>query len=324
MRSSTIARAAPRMLVQAPPTAPAVRGRRVLAATAVSTSRSTPAGMHRRPWLARLRRALAEDRFALHFQPIVALCDLRVSHHEALVRLADEPDGRLVAPARFLPAAERYGLIRELDRRVLERVIALLGDPDAAPPPAAGESPARIAVNLSALSVADPGMLGYLERRLALYGVEPARLIVEVTETASITDMPRARAFCAGVQELGCAVALDDFGTGLGSLQYLKHLPFRYLKIDGEFVRGLADSRSDQLLVKALADVVRGMGGETIAEFVSDPSLLPLLAQFGVDYAQGYALGAPRLQPAAPPPPAASAPLHVARLRAPAERASRR
>jgi EAL domain-containing protein (putative c-di-GMP-specific phosphodiesterase class I) len=227
------------------------------------------------------------------------------------VRLDDEPDGRLVAPGRFLPAAERYGLIRELDRKVLERVIALLGDPLAA-------LPARIAVNLSALSVADPGMLGYLERRLALHGVEPARLIVEITETASITDMPRARAFCAGVQELGCAVALDDFGTGLGSLQYLKHLPFRYLKIDGEFVRGLAHSRSDQLLVKALADVVRGMGGETIAEFVSDLSILPLLARFGVDYAQGYALGAPR------PEPAAGAPLRIARLPARAERASRR
>ncbi len=273
--------------------------------------------MHQRPWLGRLRRALAEDRFALHYQPIVALSDRRVSHHEALVRLDDEPDGRLVAPGRFLPAAERYGLIRELDRRVLERVIALLGDPVAAPP-AAGELPARIAVNLSALSVADRGMLGYLERRLALHGVEPARLIVEITETASITDMPRARAFCAGVQELGCAVALDDFGTGLGSLQYLKHLPFRYLKIDGEFVRGLAHSRSDQLLVKALADVVRGMGGETIAEFVSDPSILPLLAHFGVDYAQGYALGAPRPEPTARPP------LRIARLPARAERASRR
>ena len=233
------------------------------------------------------------------------------------MRLDDEPDGRLVAPGRFLPAAERYGLIRELDRRVLERVIALLGDPAAAPP-AAGELPARIAVNLSALSVADPGMLGYLERRLALHGVEPSRLIVEVTETASITDMPRARAFCAGVQELGCAVALDDFGTGLGSLQYLKHLPFRYLKIDGEFVRGLAHSRSDQLLVKALADVVRGMGGETIAEFVFDPSLLPLLAQFGVDYAQGYALGPPRSEPVARPL------MRVSRLRAHAERPSRR
>jgi len=317
MRSSTIASAAPRMLVQAPPAAASARGQRPLAASAVFSSRSTPAGLHQRPWLGRLRRALAADRFVLHYQPIVALSDLRVSHHEALVRLDDEPDGRLVAPGRFLPAAERYGLIRELDRRVLERVIALLGDPDASPP-AAGERPPRIAVNLSALSVADPRMLGYLERRLAQHGVEPARLIVEITETASISDMPRARAFCAGVQELGCAVALDDFGTGLGSLQYLKHLPFRYLKIDGEFVRGLAHSRSDQLLVKALADVVRGMGGETIAEFVSDPSTLPLLARFGVDYAQGYALGAARPLPAERPQ------VRIARLRARAEQASRR
>ena len=273
--------------------------------------------MHQRPWLARLRRALAADRFVLHYQPIVALSDRRISHHEALVRLDDEPDGRLVAPGRFLPAAERYGLIRELDRRVLERVIALLGDP-AVSLPAPGELPVRVAVNLSALSVADAGMLRYLDRLLALHGVEPARLVIEITETASISDMPRARAFCAGVQELGSAVALDDFGTGLGSLQYLKHLPFRYLKIDGEFVRGLAHSRSDQLLVKALADVVRGMGGETIAEFVADPATLPLLEQFGVDYAQGYALGAPRPLPAERPP------VRIARMRARLEQASQR
>jgi EAL domain-containing protein (putative c-di-GMP-specific phosphodiesterase class I) len=118
--------------------------------------------------------------------------------------------------------------------------------------------------------------------------------VIEVTETASISDMERAKAFCAGVQALGCAVALDDFGAGFGSFHYLKHLPFRYLKIDGDFIRGLPDSPNDQLVVKALVGVVRGMGRRTIAEFVADEPTLRLLGDFGVDYAQGFQVGRPR------------------------------
>ncbi len=122
-------------------------------------------------------------------------------------------------------------------------------------------------------------MLGEIERRLTLAQADPSRLVIEVTETASISDMERARAFCAGVQALGCAVALDDFGAGFGSFQYLKHLPFRYLKIDGDFIRGLPDSRNDQLVVKALVGVVAGMGAETIAEFVGDEATMRAAAE---------------------------------------------
>jgi EAL domain-containing protein (putative c-di-GMP-specific phosphodiesterase class I) len=244
---------------------------------------SSPAGLHRRPWLARLRRALEHDLFVLHFQPIVSLRDGLVSHHEALVRLADEPDGAVVAPGLFLPAAERYGLIRDIDRMVLEHVCELL----------AAEPQLRIAVNLSALSVTDETMLGRLERRLNAQGIDPSRLIVEVTETAAISDMARARAFCAGVLELGCSLALDDFGAGFGSFQYLKQLPFSHLKIDGDFIRLLPVSRTDQLVVRALANVVRGMGRETIAEFVGDGATVSLLRSYGVDYAQGFQLGHP-------------------------------
>jgi len=114
------------------------------------------------------------------------------------------------------------------------------------------------------------------------------------TETAAITDMARARRFCESVQGLGCAVALDDFGAGYGSFQYLKHLPFSYLKIDGEFIRGLPGSRTDQLVVEAIAGIVRGMGRRTIAEFVGDEATLSMLDGYGVDYAQGFAIGRPR------------------------------
>jgi EAL domain-containing protein (putative c-di-GMP-specific phosphodiesterase class I) len=290
MPTSTTNRATARMFLSYPasPTPPLHgRHRGLFDSRSVAEGLCSPAGLSRRPWLRRLRRALAEDLFVLHFQPIVSLGDGRVAHYEALLRLADEPNGRLVWPGSFLPVAERYGLIRDIDRMVLDRVAAMLGSGH-------GEQGVGIAVNVSALSVTDGTMLAHIERRLALYGANPSRLVIEVTETAAISDMDTAKAFCAGVQALGCAVALDDFGAGFGSFQYLKHLPFTYLKIDGDFIRNLPSSRTDQLVVKALVGVVRGMGRQTIAEFVSDSPTLSMLRSYGVDYAQGFEVGRPR------------------------------
>src|SRR5271163_4561706 len=292
MLTSTIACATPRVVLRAPERPVHSRYRGLAAARSAAQECCSPAGLHRRPWLERLRRALRNDLFVLHYQPIVSLKDRRVSHHEALVRLGDEPDGRLVAPGRFLPAAERYGLIRDIDRMVVAKVIALLAERRSSSRDA--EYTGSVAINLSALSITDHGMLAYIERRLALSGVDPSQLVIEITETASISDMERARAFCTDVQALGCAVALDDFGAGFGSFQYLKHLPFRYLKIDGDFIRGLPRSRNDQLVVKALVGVVKGMGRSTIAEFVGDGPTLSLLRDYGVDYAQGFEVGRPQ------------------------------
>jgi EAL domain-containing protein (putative c-di-GMP-specific phosphodiesterase class I) len=292
MLSSTAPDATPRILL-APSAAAELRWRSPLAARTLAAGLCSPAGLHRRPWLERLRRALRSELFVLHFQPIVDVSDRRVSHYEALLRLDDEPDGHLVAPGHFLPAAERYGLVRDIDRMVVEEVASLLGGSIASSliPPATHE---RIAVNLSALSVTDATMLPYLERRLEWHGVDPSRLVIEITETAAISDMQSARAFCAGVLALGCELALDDFGAGFGSFQYLKHLPFTYLKIDGDFIRHLPISRTDQLVVRALAGVVRGMGRQTIAEFVGDEMTLQMLHSYGVDYAQGFEVGPPR------------------------------
>jgi EAL domain-containing protein (putative c-di-GMP-specific phosphodiesterase class I) len=285
MLSTTSTHSAPRVSMRTP-LAPAREGfRELLAPRTLAEGFSSAAGWHRRPWLARLRRALAEDLLVLHFQPIVSLQDGAVTHYEALLRLGDEP-GELVAPGRFLPAAERYGLIREIDRTVLEKVATLLGSHG-------GGCAASIAMNLSALSVTDPSMLAHLERRLAAHGVDPAQLVIEVTETVAISDMQSAKEFCAGVLALGCEVALDDFGAGFGSFQYLKHLPFSYLKIDGDFIRRLPVSRTDQLVVRALAGVVRGMGRRTIAEFVGDATTMSMLRSYGVDYAQGFQIGRP-------------------------------
>jgi EAL domain-containing protein (putative c-di-GMP-specific phosphodiesterase class I) len=247
---------------------------------------SSSAGLQRRPWLARLHRALREQRFVLHYQPIMCLQSGEISHYEALVRLIDETDGSLIAPGRFLPAAERHGLIGEIDRLVIGQAIALLGG-------GLADSELRLAVNLSALSVTDPGMLEHIESQLTLHAVDPARLMIEITETAAISDMARAKSFCAGLEALGGSMALDDFGAGFGSFFYVKHLQFSYLKIDGDFVRGLTTSLKDQLMVKALVDVARGLGKRTIAEFVGDQATIDLLREYGVDYAQGFEIGRP-------------------------------
>jgi EAL domain-containing protein (putative c-di-GMP-specific phosphodiesterase class I) len=282
MRTSTLAEATPHLVIRVS-TRPAQRRYRGMPMPQPGAERiCSPAGLQRRPWLSRLRRALADDLFVLHYQPIVSLADGRVSHHEALVRLADEPDGAVIGPASFLPAAERYGLIRAIDGMVLEKAAAQLATDSR-----------RVAINLSAVSVTDPGMLAQIEGMLDRYGIDPRRLVIEVTETASISDMDRASRFCAGAQQLGCAVALDDFGAGFGSFHYLKHLPFTYLKIDGDFIRGLPRSAHDQLVVKALVGLVREMGQQTIAEFVGDRETLELLREYGVDYAQGFQVGRP-------------------------------
>ncbi|HEY2180611.1 MAG TPA: EAL domain-containing protein [Solirubrobacteraceae bacterium] len=285
MRTSTIAQATPRLLMRVPVRPAQQRFRGVPMPEPGSERICSPAGMQRRPMLGRLRRALANDLLVLHYQPIVSLADGRIAHHEALVRLLDEDDGRLIGPASFLPAAERYGLIGEIDRRVFDKVAERLARHD--------DEHGGIAMNLSALSVTDRDMLAHIEHGLGRHGADPARLVIEVTETASISDMPVARDFCQRAHALGCSIALDDFGAGFGSFHYLKHLPFRYLKIDGAFIRGLPDSPHDQLVVKALVGLVREMGQQTIAEFVGDRRTLELLRELGVDYAQGFHVGRP-------------------------------
>jgi EAL domain-containing protein (putative c-di-GMP-specific phosphodiesterase class I) len=245
------------------------------------------AGVHTGPWAARLREAIEQRLFVLHYQPIVSLADERVSHYEALLRLADGPPGELTAPGSFLAAAEGCGLIREIDRLVLADAIALLSSE-------LGDERTPVAVNLSALSVVAEGTLQHIATLLERHEVDPRRLILEVTETAAIADMERAKAFCGAVRELGCAVALDDFGSGFGSFRYLKRLPFDFLKIDGDFVRGLTSSRNDQLVVQALVRVAKGMGKRTIAEYVGDARTIELLRRYGVDFGQGFGIGRPR------------------------------
>jgi diguanylate cyclase (GGDEF)-like protein/PAS domain S-box-containing protein len=240
----------------------------------------------RMTWGEQIREALEEDRFTLYAQPIVPLQDGGSMRHELLVRMVGR-DGDIIPPSAFLPIAERFDLVLEIDRWVVRRAIELLAERRRM-----GDD-VIFAVNLSAKSLGDADLLTHIADRLQVTGVEPSRLVFEVTETAAIVNVDRARHFARRLGELGCGFALDDFGAGFASFYYLKHLPFDYLKIDGEFVESLTASTTNQLVVQALVSIARGLGKETIAEYVGDDQTLQLLRLYGVDYAQGFHVGRP-------------------------------
>ncbi|HYI36986.1 MAG TPA: EAL domain-containing protein [Thermoleophilaceae bacterium] len=237
-------------------------------------------------WAERIRRALEEDRFVLLAQPIVDLATGKASQYELLLRMRDDT-GDLIPPGAFLAIAERLDLIQDIDRWVTSRAIDLLAHYRAA------GANVTFEVNLSGLSIGDPKLLELIEHRLTETGVSPSWLIFEVTETSAVANIPRARAFGERLSELGCRFALDDFGAGFGSFYYLKHLPFDYLKIDGEFVRNCVTNATDRLIVKSVVGIARGLHKKTIAEFVGDEETVRALNRLGVDYAQGYHTGKP-------------------------------
>jgi len=231
-------------------------------------------------WLGRVREAIDEDRLVLYSQPIVPLRGGKPVE-ELLLRMVGR-DGQTVAPGAFLPAAEQYGLIEEIDRWVISRALRIA---------ATGRC---VAVNLSAKSVSDR-LLEFIREDLVAAGADPSNVIFELTETALFDEIAAGEAFAAGLAEIGCGLALDDFGTGFSSLTYLRVLPSRYLKIDVEFVRDLARNETNQHLVRSIIHLARGLDKKTIAEGVENENDLALLRSFGVDYAQGFHLGRPEL-----------------------------
>jgi EAL domain-containing protein (putative c-di-GMP-specific phosphodiesterase class I) len=187
-------------------------------------------------------------------------------------------------PGHFIPAAEKTGKILDIDRWVIREAVAVLQRTPQLP---------AIAVNISGRSFDEPTLPQYIAEQLALLGVAPARLMVELTETAAVSDLLDAQRFIEGLHQTGCRVCLDDFGTGFSSFAYLKHLKVNILKIDGLFIRDLPNDHDNQVFVKSIADVARGMRKLTVAEFVEDAETLEMLRVFGVDLAQGYHLDMP-------------------------------
>jgi diguanylate cyclase (GGDEF)-like protein/PAS domain S-box-containing protein len=228
----------------------------------------------------RVEQAILEDRFVLYAQPIVDLRSRRTVQHELLLRMC-EPDGAIVAPGAFLPVAEQYALIGEIDWWVIKRATQLAGEG------------CPVQLNVSARSVCDPDVLEHIERSIEQCAVAPGLLVFEITETAIVEDEQAARTFAERVQALGCKVALDDFGTGYGSLTYLKQIPVDYLKIDIEFVRDLARNSASRHVVQALVALAKDFGVQTVGEGVEDADTLELLASLGVDFAQGFHIARP-------------------------------
>lgn len=241
----------------------------------------------RRRWTERIRDAVeSPDGFVLFEQPIMRLSDGALDRSELLLRMRDE-QGEIVGPHLFLPVAGRYGQMQAVDRWVIRSALQLLRDRTAA-----GHG-GDLEINLSGESLSDPRMADFAVREIEAAGVDASRLIFEVTETSAIGNLEASRSFVARLTALGCGFALDDFGAGFSSFAYLKALPLGIVKIDGQFVRGLRGSRHDRITVRAMVDVARGLGKQTVAEFVEDEATLELLRSFGVDFAQGYHVGIP-------------------------------
>ena len=240
----------------------------------------------RENWSERLRGAVDHDRFVLQAQPIVPICASGPESFELLLRLPGT-DGELIPPGTFLYNAERFGLIEPIDRWVLRQAVGHLSDAHAA------GLDLQLAVNVSGQTMSDGSLAAFVAELLAEKPVRPDRLVIEITETAAITNIDRAKTLARELQRLGCRIALDDFGAGFASFYYLKHLNFDYLKIDGEFIRNLTSSPTDQLVVEAVVSIAHGLDTRTIAEFVGDDATVELLRKLGVDHGQGYHLGRP-------------------------------
>lgn len=233
----------------------------------------------RQAWQAHIEEALDADAFEFHAQPVWSLDTRRIHHHELLLRM--RMNDEIVRPGTFLPHAESSPwLMRRIDHWTIRRGISLAQRD-------------RVAINLSGTTLSSSGIVGNVREALERDGVDPRNLIFEITETAVAENLDSARTLVSALTEIGCDFALDDFGTGYNSFTYLKHLPVTEIKIDIDFIRGLAKDRADQQVVRSIVAVAENFELRTVAEGVEDEPTLELLTEMGVDCAQGYLLGRP-------------------------------
>jgi diguanylate cyclase (GGDEF)-like protein/PAS domain S-box-containing protein len=233
--------------------------------------------------VAQVHSAIKEDKFVLHFQPVVRVDNGKTLYHETLLRLQGE-DGELISPKTFIPVAERFGLMPQIDRWVVRASLNIMRQ----------HPNLCLFVNISGLSLSEESLLGYIEGMIKQCGMEPSRIGFEITETAAVKDMLLARRWIERLKILGCRFALDDFGIGFSSFSYLQMLPVDYLKIDGSFICNLDKDPSHRALVKAMNTVAHTLGKKTIAEYVENENILKTLQELKVDCAQGYFLGFPK------------------------------
>ncbi|MCH9694090.1 MAG: EAL domain-containing protein [Gammaproteobacteria bacterium] len=240
-------------------------------------------------WIGRVQEALREDLFELHCQPVTPLVSSRnAPHFEVLIRLRNK-DGEILPPGDFLPAAERYQLMPQVDRWVIRNTMRHVGkswvDIE--------QAEAVFCINLSGQSLTNTGFLAFVTDELQQSQIPAKNICFEITETAAISNIDEALVFMAKMRKLGCRFSLDDFGAGLSSFGYLKVLPVDYLKIDGSFVREITTDKVSLSMVEAICQIAHTMKLSTVAEFVGDEETVDLLTHIGVDYVQGYYIGKP-------------------------------
>ncbi len=237
-------------------------------------------------WSKRIRESIRDDKFLLVFQPILDNADSGKEYFEVLLRLPG-PKGELVLPSIFLPVAQRFGLMTEIDRWVVEHALKSLASFRAS-----GRN-VVFSINLSGQSLEDKNFLQRVKGQMELHKLPPGCVIFEITEQTALRHLDRARRLIEELHDCGCRLALDDFGTGFSSFAYLKNLPVDFIKIDGSFVNNMAQNTIDETMVLSIVHIARSLGMKTIAEFVTDEKTLDMLKKTGVDYMQGYFVGAP-------------------------------
>jgi diguanylate cyclase (GGDEF)-like protein len=234
--------------------------------------------------LALVRAALDDpSRMAMHYQPIIDLATGEVSHFEALLRILDD-EGKPCNTGDLVKTCEVFGLIGRLDLAVMQ---ACLENMARIP----GET--GVAINISGKSIGDISLLQFIETRIDELGIDPARIIFELTETAAFYNLGEVRHFVQRIKSLGCRFALDDFGVGFSSFYYIKELDFDYLKLDGSFIAKLPQNPHDQVFVRAMVEISKVFGLKVIAEWVEDRETADMLREFGVAMGQGYYFGKP-------------------------------
>ena len=241
-------------------------------------------------WVSRITSAVEDDRLELFYQPIIGIGgdrQMQRGHYELLLRMRDE-EGELVGPDQFIPAAERYNLMSTLDRWVIREALSTLADRSDN-----GTAKYTLAINLSGTSLSEDRFLEFVIEELEKQQLPNGAICFEITETAAISNLARVVHFMQTLKKLGCMFSLDDFGSGLSSFTYLKNLPVDYLKIDGQFIRNVAEDSVDESMVKAIREVGQAMGIETIAERVETKRVLEKLGTLGVGFAQGYYIARP-------------------------------
>jgi len=241
-------------------------------------------------WVSRIQKALDEDSMILYkqvIQPISEKEDWDKRHCEILIRMKD-PDGNMIEPGQFLPAAERYNLMLSVDKWVIDRTFRWLSTQRDML-----DEVSFCSINLSAFSITDSSFASYINGKLKDYDLPAEIICFEITETVAISNLVKATRFLDELHRLGCLFALDDFGSGVSSFSYLKNLPVDYLKIDGEFVRDIVTNPISLAMVKSINEIGHVMGKKTIAEYVEDRQTVDLLKEIGVDYAQGFIFSRP-------------------------------